>query len=159
MTESEDYFKLESFKKIFENSFEQQKLVVKGLKTILENVINNPLNNEFRRVHLLSENVVENLMPFNGGLEFLFELGFVEDEENLILPMTVNLNKVKYNLDQLTVFFNKKPSSLPSPPTTTTKSIITRIIPKRTDYPQISEQVLFFEILLDKLLLFLLVYF
>ena len=132
MTGSEDYFKLESFKKIYENSFEQQKLVFKGLKIILENVINNPLNNEFRKVRLLSENVVENLMPFNGGLEFLFELGFVEDEENLILPMTVNLNRVKYNLDQLTVFFYKKP-----PPT------ITRIIPKRIDYRQTSEQVIF----------------
>ena len=135
---SDDLLQLESFKKILENSFEEQKLVVKGLQKILENVLNNPVDNEFRKIHLLSENVVENLMPFSGGLEFLFELGFVEDEDNLILPMTVSLKKLKYNLAQLAGFFHKKAtSSLP-----VTKSFITTIKPKRDDYRQISEKVI-----------------
>lgn len=101
--------KLNSFTKILENDSEQQEIVYKALKEILENVLNNPTKFQFRKIHLLSENLVTNLMPFSGGLEFLFEIGFVENEDNLMLPETVNLNNLKEVLDQLNRFFIKKP--------------------------------------------------
>ena len=89
-----------SVKRIMENSKEQQKIIYKTLKKILENVLNNPTTNEYRKVHLLSENIVENLMPYSGGLEFLFEIGFVEADDNLLLPDTVNLNTLKAIKDE-----------------------------------------------------------
>ena len=100
-----------SVKRIMENSKEQQKIIYKTLKKILENVLNNPTTNEYRKVHLLSENIVENLMPYSGGLEFLFEIGFVEADDNLLLPDTVNLNTLKAIKDELEVLFDKNDSS------------------------------------------------
>jgi hypothetical protein len=67
-----------SLNRILENNDIQQQIVYKTLITIIENILKNPAAQEYRRIHLLSNELVENLMPFSGGLEFLFEIGFEE---------------------------------------------------------------------------------
>jgi hypothetical protein len=64
--------------RIKENSKENILVVCKTLLKIIENILQNPDSIESRRIFLDSEDVLANLMPFSGGLESLFEIGFEE---------------------------------------------------------------------------------
>jgi hypothetical protein len=64
--------------RIKENSKENILIICKTLLKIIENVLKSPDSVEARRIYLDSEDVLVNLMPFSGGLESLFEIGFEE---------------------------------------------------------------------------------
>jgi hypothetical protein len=67
-----------SIKKIKENEPETRVKLCESLKKILGSILANPEADDSRRISLLSSDIVDNLMPFDGGLESLFEVGFVE---------------------------------------------------------------------------------
>ncbi len=69
---------LVGFDRIKENTKEEKIIICEILVKILTKIIDKPQDVEPRRLLLESPDVSENLMPFNGGLEVLFEMGFVE---------------------------------------------------------------------------------
>lgn len=90
MSES-NHKELKSLKQILENNQQHdQEIVYKTLKSILENIIKNPNKNGHRRIDLLSDEIIKNLMPFSGALEFLFEIGF--EEVILINCLTIDFD-------------------------------------------------------------------
>lgn len=69
---------LVGLKRILENSNDNIIKVCTTLINILSKIISKPNETENRRIRLDSSDVIENLMPFSGGLEVLFEIGFQE---------------------------------------------------------------------------------
>ena len=61
-----------------ENSPEQVGLVCATLVRLVEAILERPGEPALRRLRLNSADVAERLMPYSGGLELLFELGFEE---------------------------------------------------------------------------------
>ena len=65
-------------KRILENSNDDIIKICTTLIKILSNIVDKPNETEHRRIRLESSDVMENLMPYSGGLEVLFEIGFQE---------------------------------------------------------------------------------
>lgn len=100
-------FQFESLKLIDSNENDIKLQICITLENILTKILLNPSSNEHRRVDLMSDEVINNLMPFEGGLHSLFELGFIENEDSFFLPKNANLNKIEEFLKQLN-FLNKR---------------------------------------------------
>ncbi|KAL3866978.1 hypothetical protein ACJMK2_044221, partial [Sinanodonta woodiana] len=66
-----------------------------------DNVLKDPLDPLFRKIRRDNPNVTRKLVPVHGAMECLFEMGFVEDGDYLILPSTVELDQVKKIWDEL----------------------------------------------------------
>jgi hypothetical protein len=66
------------FNRIKDNSKEDILKICKSLLAIIEKIIKNPYDEQNRRLKLESEEVSKKLMPYSGGLEVLFEMGFEE---------------------------------------------------------------------------------
>ncbi|CAG2060542.1 unnamed protein product [Timema podura] len=56
------------------------------LLKLIENVIQNPTNPKFRRIRLANPTVANKLLSAIGAMECLFEVGFQEGEDYLVLP-------------------------------------------------------------------------
>jgi hypothetical protein len=67
-----------SIKKIKENEVTVRTKLCVTLKNIVQKILENPDDKDCRKISLLNSDVVDDLMPFDGGLESLFEIGFVE---------------------------------------------------------------------------------
>lgn len=110
-------------KRIKENSKVEIVKICETLIKILDSIIQKPNAPEPRRIFLESPDIIDNLMPYSGGLETLFEIGFVEvcflfvisnkknmnlnfkkfkEDESFFLPLTVktdSLSKAKTDLE------------------------------------------------------------
>ena len=64
--------------KIKENKKEHILIICETLIKITQNIIQYPDDLNKRKVYLDSNDVLNNLMPYSGGLEVLFEMGFQE---------------------------------------------------------------------------------
>jgi hypothetical protein len=62
--------------KIKENKYDDLKVVCLTLIKLLKEILNNPNDISKRKLFLDSDDVCNKLMPFSGGLETLFEIGF-----------------------------------------------------------------------------------
>ncbi|KAL3866979.1 hypothetical protein ACJMK2_044222 [Sinanodonta woodiana] len=65
------------------------------------NVLKNPSEPMFRKIRRTNSIVTRKLVPASGAMECLFEMGFVEDGDYLILPSTVQLDGLKKIRDEL----------------------------------------------------------
>ncbi|XP_050430379.1 peptide-N(4)-(N-acetyl-beta-glucosaminyl)asparagine amidase [Adelges cooleyi] len=77
--------------------FQVTKLLIK----IVDTIIKNPYQPKFRRVYLDSDVVQNGLLPFAGAMEFLLEIGFIDDDNSLVLPACIDqitLNSYKQEL-------------------------------------------------------------
>jgi len=70
-------------------------ICLKTLLVFVRNVLKDPSNAKFRRIRATNAKIVERVLSPSGGREFLDALGFVEDGEFLVLPATVDLEKVR----------------------------------------------------------------
>ena len=69
---------LVGFNRIKENSKENIIIICETLISILEKIIAKPNDSHSRRISLQSDEVANKLMPYSGGLEVLFEMGYEE---------------------------------------------------------------------------------
>ncbi|RNA40801.1 Peptide-N(4)-(N-acetyl-beta-glucosaminyl)asparagine amidase [Brachionus plicatilis] len=72
--------------RIKENSKIEIQNVSKVLLDLLDNILKNPNESKFRKLKLESELIASKLMPFSGGLEILFEIGFQDEDDHFFLP-------------------------------------------------------------------------
>ena len=64
--------------RIAENAHDDIIKVCRTLVRILGGIVTRPNDTEPRRIRLDHADIVENLMPYSGALEILFEIGFQE---------------------------------------------------------------------------------
>ena len=75
-------------KRILENSNADIIKVCSTLVKIFMNILKTPSEVDSRRIRLDNPDIMDNLMPYSGGLETLFEIGFLEvDDIKIILKM------------------------------------------------------------------------
>lgn len=85
---------LQSISDIKSNSVDICFQVVNILLKLINDIINHPHQQKFRRIFLNSDVIQNNLLPFTGAMEFLFEIGFISDENSLVLPQTISLSSL-----------------------------------------------------------------
>lgn len=83
---------LQSLNDIKSNSVEVRFRVVNVLLKLVDEIVNHPYQPKFRQIYLNSDVVQNKLLPFAGGMEFLFEIGFVDAGNSLVLPQSVSVN-------------------------------------------------------------------
>ena len=69
---------LVQLEKIKLNKKENINKICQTLIKIVKDIIESPQDLTKRRIRLESDEVINNLLPFSGGLETLFEIGFEE---------------------------------------------------------------------------------
>ncbi|XP_043250570.1 peptide-N(4)-(N-acetyl-beta-glucosaminyl)asparagine amidase [Colletes gigas] len=77
-----------------------------ALLTVCQNILSHPNDKQYREVHL-DNPVIEKLLPAAGAMECLFDIGFVEVSDSLVLPQEAPLSK----LQTLQSLLSKKPSA------------------------------------------------
>lgn len=82
--------------------------VVNVLLKLLNDIINYPYQQKFRRIFLDSDIIQNNLLPFAGAMEFLFEIGFISDENSLVLPQYISLNSLISHKQELLNIISKE---------------------------------------------------
>lgn len=83
---------LQSVNDIKSNSSDIRLGVAHALLKLIDNIIDHPYQPKFRRIFLDSYVVQNHLLPFTGAMEFLFEIGFVDDgSTSMVLPSSVSL--------------------------------------------------------------------
>lgn len=84
-----------------ENSKKEIQNLCKILLQLLNNILGYPDQSKYRKLFLHSELIAEKLMPFSGGLEILFEIGFQEGEDYMFLPDNFDREIVSKKYDLL----------------------------------------------------------
>ena len=90
--------------------------VCQTLIQIFDGIITSPNDTSKRCIKLESEEVSMHLMPFTGGMETLFEIGFEENDDSLCLPESIKIesvNKIRNELDKIK---KSQQSNVPSTP-------------------------------------------
>ncbi|CAI6362225.1 unnamed protein product [Macrosiphum euphorbiae] len=93
---------LQSLNDIKSNSIDICFRVVNVLLQLLNDIINHPNQPKFRRLYLEGDVIQNNLLPFAGAMEFLFEIGFIDDGISLVLPECISLSTLNDCKQQLT---------------------------------------------------------
>ncbi|XP_060872216.1 peptide-N(4)-(N-acetyl-beta-glucosaminyl)asparagine amidase [Metopolophium dirhodum] len=93
---------LQSLNDIKSNSIDICFRVVNVLLQLLNDIINHPNQPKFRRLYLEGDVIQNNLLPFAGAMEFLFEIGFIDDGISLVLPECISLSTLNNCKQQLT---------------------------------------------------------
>jgi len=93
---------LQSLNDIKSNSIDICFRVVNVLLQLLNDIINHPKQPKFRRLYLEGDVIQNNLLPFAGAMEFLFEIGFIDDGISLVLPECISLSTLNNYKHQLT---------------------------------------------------------
>ncbi|KZC08058.1 Peptide-N(4)-(N-acetyl-beta-glucosaminyl)asparagine amidase [Dufourea novaeangliae] len=65
-----------------------------ALFTVCQNILSHPNDKQFREV-CLDDPIVEKLLPAIGAMECLFDIGFIEAADSLILPPEASLSKLQ----------------------------------------------------------------
>jgi len=92
---------LQSLNDIKSNSIDICFRVVDVLLKLLNDIINHPNQPKFRRLYLNSDVIQNDLLPFSGAMEFLFEIGFIDDGISLVLPDCIILSTLNNYKQQL----------------------------------------------------------
>ena len=74
---------------------------VNVLITYAGNILGSPNDPKFRTLLVANVDVQQYLLPAYGGIECLFEMGFVESDDHFLLPPAASLSKVKNIYDAL----------------------------------------------------------
>lgn len=100
---------LRSLNDIKSNCSEIRFRVVSVLLKLIDDIINHPHQMKFRKIYLDSDIIQNNLLPFTGAMEFLFEIGFIGDENFLVLPQSISFDTLNhYKLELLGIIPNDK---------------------------------------------------
>ena len=83
---------LQSLNDIKSNSIDICFRIVNVLLKLINDIINHPNQPKFRRLYLDGDAIQNNLLPFAGAMEFLFEIGFIDDGISLVLPDCISLS-------------------------------------------------------------------
>lgn len=106
---------LQSVNDLKSNSADVCLQVVNVLLKLINNIINHPHQSKFRKIFLDSEIIQNNLLPFSGAMEFLFEIGFIDDENSLVLPESISLNALySYKQELLNIISENKKIKIPN---------------------------------------------
>ncbi|KAG8230480.1 hypothetical protein J437_LFUL013521 [Ladona fulva] len=81
--------------KLEENPSTSYLSITSVIINILDNIVKQPLNENYRRIRLSDDHVANTLLTGIGAMECLFELGFVEGDDCLVLPVDTDLVKLK----------------------------------------------------------------
>ncbi|XP_076294148.1 N-glycanase Pngl [Lasioglossum baleicum] len=94
-----------------------------ALLTVCQNILSHPNDKQFREVGL-EDPLIEKLLPAIGAMECLFDIGFIEATDSLVLPAEASLRKLlalenllsekcstKYNVIDNTAAYNMLPKS------------------------------------------------
>jgi len=98
---------LHSLNDIKSNSIDVCFRVVNVLLQLLNDIIDHPNQPKFRRLYLEGDVIQNKLLPFAGAMEFLFEIGFIDDGISLVLPEFISLNVLKNYKQQLINIFSE----------------------------------------------------
>lgn len=77
------------------------------LMKLVENVLKNPTEPKYRKIRLENATISKFVLPSVGGMECLFDMGFIEGDDSLVLPGNVSLEKLKQFLEALVSKKNK----------------------------------------------------
>jgi len=68
--------------------------VLDVLETLIKNIAQKPAEEKFRKIKLENKKISQCVTSFKGAIDFLFICGFefTDDENSLVLPMTIKLN-------------------------------------------------------------------
>lgn len=86
-----------------ENPREVYLEVTSVLIRLANNVIKNPSDQKYRSIRLANPTVANKLLPAVGAMECLFEMGFKEAHDCLVLPGSSNLENIRAIHDQILV--------------------------------------------------------
>jgi len=73
----------------------------KLLERIVGNIATNPKDDKFRKISLSNPKFHENVWKVPGAPQFLFTMGFTEEDGNLVFPATADLAPLQHGLKQL----------------------------------------------------------
>ncbi|XP_034935210.1 peptide-N(4)-(N-acetyl-beta-glucosaminyl)asparagine amidase [Chelonus insularis] len=76
-----------------ENTSHIFQTAIQTLYKICDNIVKFPSDEKYRKLRIANPVISEKLLPAIGATEFLFELGFVEDDEFFLLPS--NFSRIK----------------------------------------------------------------
>ncbi|XP_053985786.1 peptide-N(4)-(N-acetyl-beta-glucosaminyl)asparagine amidase [Hylaeus volcanicus] len=96
-----------------------------ALLTVCQNILSHPNDKQYREVYL-DNPVVEKLLPAAGAMECMFDIGFVEGADSLILPQEAPISK----LQTLQNLLSKKSSVKRN---TVNKTIAYYLLPETSD--------------------------
>lgn len=99
---------LQSLNDIKSNSIDICFRVVNVLLQLLNDIINHPNQPKFRRLYLEGDVIQNDLLPFAGAMEFLFEIGFIDDGISLVLPECISLSTLINCKQQLTNIISER---------------------------------------------------
>jgi len=103
---------LQSLKDIKSSSIDICFQVVSVLLNIINDIINHPYQSKFRRINLDSDIIQDKLLPFAGAMEFLFEIGFIDDGSSLVLPHLITPDILNNHKQELLNILEDKKTSL-----------------------------------------------
>ncbi|XP_012288897.1 peptide-N(4)-(N-acetyl-beta-glucosaminyl)asparagine amidase [Orussus abietinus] len=120
---------------------ENDRSILEGAKKVLitlcENIVKNPTIEKYRRVRLNNVTISEKLLPAAGAMECLFEVGFVEKDDHLLLPPNATLSKVEELCRLLsTPNVSNKPEDIKNTPDTE------NVLPPTTDRGAVPKMLL-----------------
>ena len=72
------------------------------LVRLLGNVVRQPTDIKYRQIKLTNKKIADELLVANGAFEILFTVGFEEDDDKLILPLSVSVVKIEKFLEAIT---------------------------------------------------------
>ncbi|XP_075215729.1 N-glycanase Pngl isoform X2 [Lycorma delicatula] len=73
------------------------------LMKLVENVVKYPKEPKYRKIRLENQTISTFILPSIGGMECLFDMGFEEGDDSLILPNTVSIDRLKQFQQELIV--------------------------------------------------------
>ncbi|XP_011310737.1 peptide-N(4)-(N-acetyl-beta-glucosaminyl)asparagine amidase [Fopius arisanus] len=126
-------------KLLHENDSEIKKNALHVLWELCENIIKNPQEPRYRRIRVANPVIAEKLLPANGAVECLFEIGFQEDGEFFSLPTDSPLPRIREIQRLLREIQTQKPISSPQPAAPAVKSTGAR--PKDPPVPNFLQQI------------------
>lgn len=104
---------LQSLNDLKSHSYDICFQVVNVLLKLLNDIVNHPYQPKFRQIYLDSSIIQNNLLPFAGAMEFLFEIGFVDHGNSLILPQCIDPSTLnRYRQELLSIISNNEKVTL-----------------------------------------------
>ena len=100
-----------SVEELFSNPHETFLSSSEILLKFAENILQHPTEAKYRKIRVANERVERHLLVVTGGMQCLFDMGFVEDGEFLTLPMNASLAGVRAMKRELV----ERRQGLPSP--------------------------------------------
>ncbi|XP_078484973.1 peptide-N(4)-(N-acetyl-beta-glucosaminyl)asparagine amidase [Ciona intestinalis] len=106
----------EGVQALIRNKEEDFKIVLNTLFKIARNILQNPLEEKFRSIKIVSKAFQEKILPFDGAIQCLLEMGFKEDGDRFTLFSETKLDDLEevykqlMNAEKVTLKKNLSPS-------------------------------------------------